>query len=426
MRPEELKQMPLPQGMTVAQLEGACPGKPGRARLHYGTDADLANATVTDWVQVGPETDFTHQFHLDKLQPDTVYYYAVEMAARAGNARRRGTIGRFRTAPKSDQWRNVRFITSSNQDYICHDIPEGYRAYRAMKEWGPDFLVANGDSVYYDTEPPLVTTLELARYHWQRMFSLPTLVDFFHSTSGYWQKDDHDSFEDDDWSTRKAGRVAPLTYQELTPIFREQVPVGPVPYRKFRWGKGLEIWIMESRDFRSPNPDPDGPNKTLWGREQKEWMKRTVLASDAVFRVLISPTPVVGPDQPGRDYFRWPGGNGDNHVNASFGTEGREIREWVRDQKLKDFYEICGDRHWQYHSVDPATRMHEFSCGAVSDTHTVEPFPADPRYHRFLRFKGGFLSVSLEGPPETPSLAFRFHDVAGNVVYEYLARGQSK
>ena len=42
---------------------------------------------------------------------------------------------------------------------------------------------------------------------------------------------------------------------------------------------------------------PDGPDKTIWGREQLAWLKESILASDAAFRVLISPTPIVGPDR---------------------------------------------------------------------------------------------------------------------------------
>ncbi len=421
MRPEELKAIKLPEGMRIAQLDGAVPGKAGRARLLYGTAPDLAGASVTEWVKVGPRTDFTHRFALKSLRPDMAYYYAVETAGTSGGRTRRGAIRRFRTAPAPGDWAPVKFTVITGQDYICHDIPEGYKTYVAMRRLAPDFLVSTGDSVYYDTETPRVHTIDLARHHWHRMYSMPALVDFFSASSGYWQKDDHDTFEDDCWRTRPPRRVDPLTYDQLAPVFAEQVPVGPIPYRSFRWGKGLEIWLMESRDFRSPNPASDGPEKSLWGKEQKEWMKRTVQASDAQYRVVISPTPIVGPDELGRDYFQYPGGNGDNHTNKSYGTEGNEIRSFFGQVKPRNLYEICGDRHWQYFSVDPKTGMHEFSTGPVSDTHTVKPFPADPRYHRFLRFAGGFLSVSLEGSREKPLLAFRFHDTEGKALYEFVA-----
>ena len=45
--------------------------------------------------------------------------------------------------------------------------------------------------------------------------------------------------------------------------------MGEQTYRTFRWGKDLQIWLVEGRDFRSPNNMPDGPDKTIWGAEQK-------------------------------------------------------------------------------------------------------------------------------------------------------------
>ena len=100
--------------------------------------------------------------------------------------------------------------------------------------------------------------------------------------------------------------------------------MGPKPYRSFRWGKGIELWLVDTREFRSPNPDPDGPNKTIWGTEQKEWLKRALLASDAQFRILVSPDCIVGPGgDPDRMHFKMPEGGADSQGDGGFGYEGR-------------------------------------------------------------------------------------------------------
>ena len=39
--------------------------------------------------------------------------------------------------------------------------------------------------------------------------------------------------------------------------------MGERTYRTFRWGRGLQIWLVESRDFRSANTMKDGPDKTI-------------------------------------------------------------------------------------------------------------------------------------------------------------------
>jgi alkaline phosphatase D len=170
------------------------------------------------------------------------------------------------------------------------------------------------------------------------------------------------------------------------------------------------VWLVEVRDFRSPNTAPDGPEKTIWGEEQKAWLKRTILESDAAFRVLVSPTGIVGPDNSNQR---------DNHVNA-FLHEGREFRQWTREHGLDNFYVCNGDRHWQYMSTDPLSGLREFSCGPASDVHAIEGPGFIPEYNSFHRGKGGFLSVSVTRREDgVPTIAFRFHAVDGKVEYEY-------
>ena len=56
-----------PTAVPVEQIEGACPGMPGRVRLRYGLSEDLSDATETAWVDVTEATDCIHQFPLRGL-----------------------------------------------------------------------------------------------------------------------------------------------------------------------------------------------------------------------------------------------------------------------------------------------------------------------------------------------------------------------
>jgi alkaline phosphatase D len=205
--------------------------------------------------------------------------------------------------------------------------------------------------------------------------------------------------------------MSPLTFDDGYRIFREQNPVGPQPYRTIRWGQGLQIWIVEGRLFRSPNRDPDGPDKTIWGAEQLDWLKESILESDADFRVLISPTPIVGPDR---------GSKADNHSNDAFATEGNAFRQWTADEGLTNFFVCCGDRHWQYLSIDPATGLREFSCGPASDQHAGGSPGADAEYQPFHRVAGGYLTVRVQqDDAERPTILFQHHAVDGEIAYEF-------
>jgi alkaline phosphatase D len=405
-RREQLQQMP--QSMSVANLEGACPGQAGLVRLWYGLRADLQGARKSEWATVKAESDFTYHFALSDLQADTPYFYAVEMEALQGSKSRRGAAGSFRTAPARDQWRSFTFCASTCQHYLTRDTASGFLSYEAMRRLRPEFTAMMGDNVYYDSEPPLATTVELARHFWHRMYSLPSLVEYYRHTPCYWTKDDHDVLKDDSWPGQSPDWMSPMTFADGLRIFREQIPISQPSYRRFRRGKSLEIWLPEGRDYRSPNNLPDNAEKTIWGREQKAWLKRTLLESDADFRIIFSPTPIVGPDRATK---------GDNHANAAFATEGREFRQWVKDNKLANLFIINGDRHWQYHSVDPDSGLQEFSVGTLSDGNAGGSPGENPQYHRFHRVKGGFLSVALTGTARAPKLVFRHHSITGEVVY---------
>lgn len=388
-----------------ALLAGACPGAPGRIRVRYSVKEDLSSPVVSDWVAVSEVTDYSCQFSLSDLKPDTPYFYATETAATAGGPPHGALHGRFQTAPSPTVPGNFRFCVMTCQMYSDRDHADGHPIYPSMLQLAPRFLVCTGDNVYYDNEEPRAVNVELARFHWQRMFSLPRLVEFYRNVGCYFEKDDHDTLKNDSWPGQSLGE---LQFMEGQAIFRQQVPVDGKPFRSFRWGRDLEIWLTDGRDYRSGNNLPDGPQKTIWGTEQKEWLKRTLKESAATWKVLISPTPIVGPDR---------GAKNDNHANSGFQYEGDEIRSWFKENVPDNFVIICGDRHWQYHSIDPVSGVEEFSVGPASDSHAAGSPGEEPRYHKFHRVKGGFLSVEMQREDGNSRLVLQHHAVDGAVVH---------
>ena len=314
--------------------------------------------------------------------------------------------GKFRTAPVPGEPARVVFTVTTGTAYPDQDAPGGgYKMYAQMLKLDPSFFVHTGDILYYDQ---LAKTQALARWHWQSMYSLPTNVAFHRQVASYFIKDDHDTWMNDCWPTMQTRFMGEFTFKQGQAIFLEQVGMGDKTMRTYRWGKDLQVWFPEGRDFRSPNNMPDGPEKSIWGKEQKEWFKRTVQASDATYRILISPTPLVGPDRVNK---------GDNHANKQFTHEGNELRAFIASQK--NMYVVTGDRHWQYVSVDSKTGVREYSCGPASDEH-AGGFTMDLRQpeHQYLNIVGGFLAGTVERVDGTPRLTFRHYSVDGKVLYE--------
>ncbi len=431
----------LQSRLTPAEklTDGDVPGIAGLARFELSEHDDFRSSRSTDWLNAESENDFIIKIKVDGLKPATRYYYRL-IYGEDRDVAQTGEPCSFRTLQGRDGTDEASFVVVTGMNYMSFhygkvkngkrtgvgayrgdDKQLGFPALATIAKMKPDFFVGTGDNVYYDSHDDReATKLKDLRRKWHEQFVQPGFIDLFRHVPTYWEKDDHDHrYNDCDC----AGNRAPLSDLGIR-TFREQVPiVDPLDpeaktYRTHRVNRHLQIWLVEGRDYRSPNKMPDGPDKTLWGAEQIAWLKRTLIESDATWKLLISPTPMVGPD----DAYKI-----DNHTNhKGFRHEGRAFFEWIKEQKLdqKGFHVICGDRHWQYHSIDP-TGIEEFSSGALVDSNSrLGRDPGDPKstdpdakikqLHSQTKASGGFLKVSVA---KDGSIRFEFFDEHGESLY---------
>ncbi|MBC7223556.1 MAG: alkaline phosphatase D family protein [Anaerolineae bacterium] len=435
-------------------------GRPGVAAFALSTTPDFRQAFRTRWMVATPEHDYIVKTRVTGLEPGTRYYYRL-LSGPSVEQVEAGPTGTFRTldAPGTSREVKLAIVTGMNRfafwatvlrDGALRQRFLGFPALETIVAHGVDFFLATGDSVYYDSPAfNRAKTREAMRAKWHAQFATPRFQALFLRVPTYWQKDDHDYRYDD---ADPHGPYEPSAALGAE-VFLEQVPLAdprdPAPrtYRTYRINDLLQIWLMEGRDFRDPNTKPPGPDKSLWGAEQKAWLERTLLESDAVFKVLISPTPMVGVD----DLYKGvqggvlapffggkPLGQGDDpHRRDShttpygFRDEAEAFFAWLVTNGFleKNFYIVCGDRHWQYHAVHP-TGVEEFSVGALVDGNARrgrragDPESTDPEgrvRQPYLQEEpsGGFLELTVR-PPEAdrPAVAeFAFYDEHGTLLY---------
>ena len=450
--------------------DGHVPGKAGLVRFIYGKTAQADKTwKKSSWREAKAENDFIVKTQLSNLMPNQQYYYQVEFGPSKKNTQR-SQVQYFKTHPGASSTDKSSLVVVTGMNYYHFhygkydsatqykgaDKALGYPALEAIAKLNPDYFVGTGDNVYFDHPaergyknaqkngrnplPGLFDGKEVKgeagmrrKYHVQ--FVQPRFVKLFSQTGTYWMKDDHDyRINDSDPYTD-----FPISHELGIKNFREQLPVSFPPlsnqptYRTHRLNKDVQIWLLEGRDYRSANDMKDGPEKTIWGQQQKEWLKETLLASDATFKLLISPTPMVGPD----DAYKT-----DNHVNPDgFRHEGDAFFDWLTTNGFLDkhFYLICGDRHWQYHAIHPSG-FEEFSCGALVDANSRagrlagDPKSTDPKaliQQPYVQGKpeeasGGFLKIDVyRNNDDIPQLDFSFYDEKGKLNYSHTKVGDS-
>jgi len=364
----------------------------------------------------------------------------------------KGPVANFKSLPGKGKAEPVQFVVVTGMNYgkfhgddridrathLKHNNTElpasysgpdkhlGYPALVSILKVKPDFFVGTGDNVYYDTpKDPRAETIPELRQKWHEQFVQPRYRDLFAKVPTYWEVDDHDYRIDDGDNSGDHDPSVEVAQQ----MMYEQLPYAPMgdtstkTYRTHRISKDLQIWFVENRIYRSDNNMTDGPDKSIWGTEQKAWLKQTLSASDATFKLMISPNPMIGPDD-ARKF--------DNHTNfGGFRHERDEFFKWLKDSGVaqKGFYLICGDRHWQYHSIHPAG-IEEFSCGALVDANSRlgrkpgDPASTDPKglirqvYAQKER-SAGFMHVQVNPSKGDSSakLIITWHDEHGKVLH---------
>ena len=418
-------------------------GSHGFGCFEISSASDFRNSIKTEWIEALPENDFIIKIKVTELSSGTRYYYRLLFGVDRSSIQV-GNTCTFKTWPEKTVEEELTFVVVTGMNYSKFhfgidstgehayqgsDKNLGFPALATILNMQPDFFVGTGDNVYYDSpKKGRAQTPEELRKKWHQQFVQPRFIQLFSRVPTYWEKDDHDHRYNDCDTT---GNEQPFSELGIK-TFLEQVPIvdlnemKPISYRTHQINKLLQIWLVEGRDYRSPNNMPDGPEKSIWGKEQKEWLKKTLLESNATFKILISPTPMIGPD----DAYKK-----DNHTNPKgFRHEGEEFFKWLKanDFLKKNFYIICGDRHWQYHSVNPSG-FAEFSCGALVDANSRlgrkpgDPKSTDPKAKITQLYtqdekSGGFLKVTIKPGDENreASAVFTFYDEKGKFLYSNM------
>jgi alkaline phosphatase D len=402
------------------------------------------------YVRALADTDFIARASFVDLKPGTSYRCDIRVGNCSRSLKVGGPVAEFKTQPGAQSTAAVKFAVVTGMNYAKFHgddridrkqhleennraLPKayqgadkhlGYPALASILKKQPDFFVGTGDNVYYDTpDDPRAESVTELRQKWHEQFVQPRYRDLFAKVPTFWEVDDHDYRIDDG---DNSGEYDP-TPEVARMLMLEQLPIGvqraedTKTYRTHRVSKNLQIWFVENRMYRSHNALPDGPEKTIWGAEQKAWLKKTLLASNAKYKLLISPTPMVGPDDKRKT---------DNHTNlGGFRHERDEFFAWVKKNGLdkKNFYLVCGDRHWQYHAVDPSG-IEEFSCGALIDPNSRlgrkpgDPLSTDPeglikQLYTQTTPSGGFLLVKVSKGKDA-KLSFIYHDEKGKVLHK--------
>ena len=341
----------------------------------------VAPASRTASITTTAETDYTLTIPLEGLSPATRYRYHVLVISADQTTTHLSASpaakGEFTTLPDDKTSVPVTFAWSGDLggQGRCRQGASGYPIFDVIQRHNPNFFLFLGDTIYSDNPCPSppndpgadfkAATLQTYRVRHRYQRGAEALRQFLETTPVYVIWDDHevrDNFAGPFDEQMPAGRQA---LREYWPIF-SPVEDPHRMYRSVRYGADLEIFILDTRQYRSRNEDLDGPAKTMLGHSQLQWLLDGLRASMATWKVIATSVP-LSVEKGGLGNDGW----GHEPSGTGFGRERQVIVDAILRQTIKNVVFLAGDVHWvQANAYDPnqdgVIDFHEYMVGPLS------------------------------------------------------------
>ncbi len=356
-----------------------------KGKILYTTDSRWTAPQETFFTSTTAERDFTAHVSLRNLMPQTRYQYRTFIS---GNPH--GPICEFSTAPPSTDLVPVTFV-------IGGDTRQSFQPFSIMdpmRSAHPDFFIYLGDTIYSDKGHPATTLAEYwGKYAENRDSYLQGLLA---STGVFVMWDDHEVENDfTKFHPRMpVGRQAFFDYWPIRKFSQEPNRL----YRSFIWGKGVEVFLLDNRQYR----DPKGG--TMLGHQQKQWLLQKLVTSTATFKFIVSSVPFSDP----RD-DKW----------GEYPEERDEILNTIQENKIPGVIFLAGDVHHAAVSRmphDPSIR--EFIFGPLAAPMNFTISSSEPRFEFFNAESPNYgkVTVNLEGP--SPSVRVEWFDISNTLLHQ--------
>ncbi len=319
----------LQDNQTTVQVKGKTPGNV-RIAFHEVNDPQ---DSFSDWVRLSFANALTANLTLGEIKYNSSYAYRVEFED--GSHTQWFT---FATFPQQSQPGEFSFVFSA----CVRDKYSPHRVFEAISDQSPTFVALLGDQMYADYDGdintgPAASVLAALRAKYDRNFD-----DYFQTMSSQtpivaiW--DDHDYGQDNTDSTYRYKAETRKVFRESFPTYPFQVEDGGL-YYQFTVAD-VDIFVLDTRWYRSPMQDGDDEGKTMLGEEQLLWLMNGLKQSAAPFKMIFSSVSFNdygGDTSSGRRGF-------DSWMGYKF--ERTRILSFIEENQIQGVLVFSGDQHY--------------------------------------------------------------------------------
>ncbi|HSF14358.1 MAG TPA: alkaline phosphatase D family protein [Vicinamibacteria bacterium] len=307
-------------------------------------------------------------FYVDGLTPDSQFDYSVRVG---GSAFLSGRFHTFSEGPMS-----FSFVLAS-----CARTGSNHPIFEAIESLDPLFMLHMGDFHYEnirENDPAVY------RAAFEKVLASERQSSLYRSAPIAYVWDDHDYGPNDSDRTHPGRPAALATYDEYVPHYPLERD-GELPrdiHQAFTVGR-VRFLMTDGRSNRVPDSDPDGPDKTMLGAAQRDWLVGEIENARARY-ALVAWVNVVP----------WIAEPGSGHGWGRYDWERRYVADRIRDAGMANrMIMLSGDGHMV--AIDDGTNSN-FASDARPGERAFPVFHAAP-LDRYARHKGGPYSHGKAG-----------------------------
>lgn len=299
---------------TTVNVKAATEDDLDAVRLAVSKETDLSEPVYSE---PQPSTSENHQIvslTVDGLEPDTDYYYGLELDGELYT----GRTGHFRTFPEGPA--SFTFAAAS-----CARTGSSGMVFDTIRRAEPLFFVNHGDWFYADIADDRP---DLFRKQYDAVLNAPAQATMYASTPFVYVWDDHD-YGGNDADGSSASRPAVMeVYRQYMPHYPLRSEDSPV-FQAFTVGD-VRFVVTDPRSAR----DPDAQPREMLGAEQRDWLFSELAAADDYGLVVwIQGAPWVGEADPTSDTW------------AGYAEERAVIADKIAELDVDNLLMVSGDAH---------------------------------------------------------------------------------
>jgi alkaline phosphatase D len=391
--------------------------RPAEVQLRFFPEGQPEAARLTPPLGTRAEEDFVAVFTLSGLEPGTRYGYEVYLD---GRREPRPYPLAFATQPQW-RWRSAPpdFTAMFGSCLYVNDPPydrpgtpygSSFEILGPMAALKPELMLWLGDNVY--TREPEFGAPGGLRYRWAHTRAFPELQPLLAATHHYATWDDHDMGPNDSDGSYALKEVSLQLHQRYWPAPAYGTRTTPGTFQKLQWGD-VDFFLLDDRYHRKPNRWPDGPDKTMLGREQMAWLQEGLVASRATFKVIGLGNQALNPLTKDEGLVKFP---------ADYAA----LLDFIRDQRVEGVLFISGDRH-----ISELIRLqrpgqyplYDYTSSPIT-AGTWVPAAGTPEADNPHRVPGTLLTehnfgaLRFEGPEKDRRVLLRAYDKRGALKWE--------